>query len=60
MKQIWDAAELAEHWSLSFDELELLKNKQLRHHLAFCLQLKYYQYTGAFPKRSYDDFWCMS
>lgn len=40
MKQKWDATELAEHRCLLFDELELLKNKQLRHHLAFCLQLK--------------------
>ncbi|WP_445766581.1 Tn3 family transposase [Rheinheimera sp.] len=54
MKQIWDAEELAEHWSLSFDDLELLKSKPARHHLAFCLKLKFYQYTGTFPRKRTD------
>ncbi|WP_439331982.1 DUF4158 domain-containing protein [Pseudoalteromonas caenipelagi] len=54
MKQFWDAHELSEHWSLTFDELELLKTKPARSRLAFCLQLKYYQYTGTFPKSLTD------
>lgn len=49
MKRIWGADELAEHWSLKFDETQLLKTKPVRNHLAFVVQLKYYQNTGRFP-----------
>ncbi|NUW67097.1 DUF4158 domain-containing protein [Vibrio coralliilyticus] len=48
MKQFWDEHYLSQTWILTFDELELLKTKPKRNHLAFCLQLKYYQYTGTF------------
>ena len=54
MKQIWDAEELTEYWTLSLKELELLKTKPARNHLGFCLQLKFYQYAGTFPKRRSD------
>ena len=27
MKQIWDTEDLASHWSLSFEEIQLLKSK---------------------------------
>ncbi len=54
MKHFWDGKELADHWSLSFEELELLKTKPSRHHLPFCVQLKHYQYSGSFPK-SFSD-----
>jgi TnpA family transposase len=50
MKQIWDSNELSDHWSLSFEDLELLKSKPSRSHLPFSIQLKYYQYSGVFPK----------
>ena len=50
MKQIWNAEELGLYWSLSYEELELLKTKPNKSHLAFCMQLKYYQYYGVFPK----------
>jgi len=50
MKQFWDDEELGKHWSLTYQELELLKTKPQKHHLAFCMQLKYYQYHGAFPE----------
>ena len=30
MKQIWDTVELASHWSLSFEEIQLLKSKPTR------------------------------
>ena len=50
MKDFWDGKELADHWSLSFEELELLKTKPSCSHLPFCVQLKHYQYSGSFPK----------
>ncbi|MCH2189639.1 MAG: DUF4158 domain-containing protein [Gammaproteobacteria bacterium] len=49
MKHIWDGKELADHWSLTFEELELLTSKPARHYLPFCVQLKHYQSSGAFP-----------
>ncbi|EKA4258483.1 DUF4158 domain-containing protein, partial [Escherichia coli] len=49
MKRIWDIDELAEHWSLRFDETRLLKTKPARNHLPFAVQLKFYQNTGRFP-----------
>tara|TARA_B100000745_G_scaffold139998_1_gene91416 strand:+ start:3555 stop:5105 length:1551 start_codon:yes stop_codon:yes gene_type:complete len=54
MKRIWDLDELAEHWSLKFEETKLLKTKPARNHLAFVAQLKYYQNTGRFPLASND------
>jgi len=54
MKHFWDGKELADHWSLSFEELELLKTKPSRSHLPFSAQLKYYRYSGSFPK-SFSD-----
>ncbi|WP_454060729.1 DUF4158 domain-containing protein [Elizabethkingia ursingii] len=50
MKKIWNDEELGQHWSLTYEELELLKTKPEKNHLAFCMQLKYYQYYGAFPE----------
>jgi len=50
MKQIWYEEELAQYWSLTYEEIELLKTKPQKHYLAFCVQLKYYQYYGVFPK----------
>lgn len=49
MKRIWDIDELAEHWSLKFEETRLLKTKPARNHLPFAVQLKFYQNTGRFP-----------
>ena len=49
MKHIWDVEELATHWSLSFEEMQLLKSKPARNHLPLVAQLKHYQYTGRFP-----------
>ena len=54
MKRIWDVNELAEHWSLKFEETQLLKTKPARNHLAFVAQLKYYQNTGRFPLATND------
>lgn len=54
MKRIWSIDELAEHWSLKYEETQLLKTKPSRNHLAFVAQLKYYQNTGRFPFSSTD------
>ena len=54
MKYILNPKELAEYWSLSFEELELLKTKPVRSHLPFCAQLKHYQNFGTFPKSFHD------
>ncbi len=54
MKQIWNEEELAQYWSLIYEELELLKTKPQKHHLIFCMQLKYYKYYGAFPENEKD------
>ncbi|MCC2525764.1 Tn3 family transposase [Vibrio coralliilyticus] len=54
MKFIWDSTELSEFWTLSYEELELLKTKPAKNHLPFCIQLKFYKQNGTFPK-SFDD-----
>ncbi len=54
MKQLWDAEELSLHWSLSFDELNILKNKPTKNHIAIIIQLKYYKLYGIFPKKAND------
>ena len=54
MKRIWDVEELAQCWSLSFEELELLKTKPARNHLGFIAQLKYYPLSGKFPQHPTD------
>jgi TnpA family transposase len=43
-------AELASDWSLTFDQMVLLKTKPLRSHLGFVVQLKVFQNTGRFPE----------
>ncbi len=37
MKRIWDIDELAEHWSLRFEENRRLKTKPARNHLPFAV-----------------------
>ena len=54
MKSIWDTEELAILWSLSFEEMQLLKSKPNRNHLAFVSQLKFYQNSGRFPSSAKD------
>ena len=34
MKQLWNAEEFSEHWSLSYKELEFLKKKPYKNHIA--------------------------
>jgi len=49
MKRHWDDQELAEHWSLTHDELALLGNRTQRSRLGFTVLLKFFQVEGRFP-----------
>ena len=50
MKQHWDDLALAEHWSLSDDELPLLDNRTESNRLGFAVLLKFFQLEGCFPR----------
>lgn len=54
MKQLWTPAELSASWSLTFDELSLLKMKSAHNCLGFSVQLKFFQNSGHFPRSSAD------
>ena len=49
MKRHWDEQELAEHWSLTDDEFEMLRNRTERGRLGFAVLLKFFQAEGRFP-----------
>lgn len=49
MKRNWTEAELARHFSLSFDEFEILSNKSGPTRLGFAVLLKFFQFEGRFP-----------
>jgi TnpA family transposase len=49
MQRHWDEQELAEHWSLTSDEFELLTNRTERSRLGFAALLKFFQVEGRFP-----------
>jgi len=51
MKQIWNTEELSRYWSLSYEEIEFLKKKPYKNHIAISVQLKYYKYFGYFPQK---------
>jgi len=51
MKQDWHPDELAQHWTLSADERELLANKTGATRLSFAILLKAFQFDGCFPDR---------
>jgi TnpA family transposase len=51
MKQDWHADELAQFWTLSPDERELLGNKTGAARLSFAVLLKAFQFDGRFPDR---------
>jgi TnpA family transposase len=55
MKRHWTNEELAEHWTLSSKELDLIGDSKTDHNLlgAACL-LKYFQYEGRFPAHKQD------
>jgi TnpA family transposase len=54
MKQDWHPEELAQHWTLSSDERELLGNKAGATRLSFAILLKTFQFDGRFPDRRED------
>jgi hypothetical protein len=43
MKQIWDAEELSQHWSLNYEELELLKTKPYKSHAPLFLCFSFHK-----------------
>ncbi len=49
MKRNWEEAELAKHFTLTFDEFELLSNKAGPTRLGFTVLLKFFQYEARFP-----------
>src|SRR5271166_3502245 len=54
MKRAWHPNELAQCWTLSPDELELLGNKTGATRLSFAVLLKAFQFDGRFPDRRED------
>jgi hypothetical protein len=54
MKQDWHPDELAQHWTLSPEERELLGNKTGATRLSFAVLLKTFQFDGRFPDRRED------
>ena len=49
MKRHWDEQELAERWSLTHDECELVRNRTERSRLGFTVLLKFFQVDARFP-----------
>src|ERR1700738_4008037 len=54
MKQDWHPDELAQHWTLSAEERELLDSKTSATRLSFAVLLKAFQFDGRFPDRRED------
>ncbi len=52
MKRHWSEHELAEHWSLTPDELERLQYRTDRNRMGFAALLKCFQTEGRFPSAS--------
>ncbi|MBV8607386.1 MAG: Tn3 family transposase [Singulisphaera sp.] len=50
MKRYWDEQELAEHWSLTAEEWELLARRTDRSRLGLAILLKFFQVEGRFPR----------
>ena len=55
MKQDWHPEELAQHWTLSPDERELLGNKTGATRLSFAVLLKTFQFDGRFFDQIYQS-----
>ena len=49
MDRTWSRQELAEHWSLGFEELGRIEAKSEALRLGFAAQLKFYPLAGRFP-----------
>jgi Domain of unknown function (DUF4158) len=55
MKRHWTNEELAEHWTLSSKELDLIGDSKTDHtRLGAACLLKYFQYEGRFPAQKQD------
>src|SRR5215216_5495169 len=54
MKRQWTRDELADHWTLGPNELELLANKTGATRLGFAVLLKAFTLEGRFPRQKYD------
>jgi hypothetical protein len=52
MKRHWDEQELAEQWSLTHAEFELLRNRTDRSRFGFAALFKFFQIEGRFPSSS--------
>ena len=50
VKRYWDEQELAEHWSLTAEEWELLARRTDRSRLGLAILLKFFQVEGRFPR----------
>jgi hypothetical protein len=49
VRQQWDEQELAEHWTLTADELQCIRNRTDRNRIGFAATLKFFQVAGRFP-----------
>src|SRR5712691_10121184 len=54
MKRQWTRDELAEHWTLAPNELELLANKSGVTRLGFAVLLKTFMLEGCFPRQKHE------
>src|SRR5207248_11336380 len=54
MKRQWTRDELADHWTLAPEELELLANKTGATRLGFAVLLKAFVFEGRFPRQKHD------
>ena len=54
MKRQWTPDELAEHWTLTESDGELIANKAGATRLGFALLLKFFQHDGRFPHHKGD------
>lgn len=49
MKHHWGEPELAEHWSLTREQLSWVRNRTNRSRLGFAVLLKFFEFEGRFP-----------
>ncbi|MDY6894664.1 MAG: Tn3 family transposase, partial [Thermotogota bacterium] len=54
MKHIWNEKELADHFTLSSEELKLITNKSASLRIGFAVLLKYFQYENKFPSKKHE------
>src|SRR5258708_25591410 len=54
MKQDWNPDELAQHWTLSAEERELLDSQTSATRLSSAVLLKAFPFAGLFPQRRAD------